>query len=546
MVSNKVIHTDPRKIESVSQLFSPTNVEQIRTFLGLVGYNRKFIPSFASVSATLVNLTKKRSKFLWTNNHEAAFHSLRGLFIPPPILAYPQLEKPFILKTDASDIALGAVLTRLDDFNGEHVISYASRSLSNRGKAYSACEKEALAAFFTIDHFRPYLLSRKFTLVTDHSALRWLHSVEAKGRLARWVMDLQEFDFHVRHRPGSANGNADALSRLPVSGSSSTLLTDKLQGHLLNCATTVSPSTELQQAQLADPGKSTVIHLESDHQPQPPLFVWTNRPVLMALWHCWDDLHLVNGMLVKKAQNQHALSEYPFVIPAGLVDSVLQGIHSIPFAGHLGARRTILRARNKCSWPQMQTHIKTFIRNCHVVPKISKVPTMTKLLFSPFTLMSHSYSGLDMGPLPETSRGNKHLLVILAHFTKWCEAVPTKDQKASAVAEVLVSRVFSRFGPPAIIHSDQGRNLKNHLMHEIGDIVGIHKSSLLPTILNVMESWNGRIGLHNTCSLLLSLNIKMTGIIGPVLLFMLTTPVAIYQLGSAATKSYLVGMPEQL
>ena len=133
------------------------------------------------------------------------------------MLAYPQLDQPFILQTDASDLGLGAFLTQLDSRGFERLIWYASRSLSDREKAYSTTEKEALAVVLGTDHFRPQLLGRMFTIITDKSALRWLNSVELKGRLAMWVLHLQEYSFDIQHRSGSSHGNSNALSQLPLS-----------------------------------------------------------------------------------------------------------------------------------------------------------------------------------------------------------------------------------------------------------------------------------------------------------------------------------------
>ena len=138
---------------------------------------------------------------------------MKRLLCDALVLAYPDFHRPFVLQTDASDLRLGAVLSQVDAFGHDHVISYASRSLSDRESKFSATEKEILAIIFAVDHFRAYLLGKKFTLVTDHSALRWLHSIEAKGRLERWVMELQEYDFEVRHRPGPENG---MLTHFPV------------------------------------------------------------------------------------------------------------------------------------------------------------------------------------------------------------------------------------------------------------------------------------------------------------------------------------------
>ena len=465
VVSSKGIHTDPEKIKAVSALSDPKNLEQVRSFLGLSGYYRKFIPNFATLSAPLVSLTKKHSKFHWGENEHNAFITLKSLLCQAPVLAYPQFDKKFILQTDASDLGLGAVLTQYDSFGNERPISYASRPLTPREKDYSATEKEALAAVYAIDHFRVYLLGRDFTLVTDHSALRWLHSVEPKGRIARWVMQLQEYSFDIKHRAGTANGNADALSRLP-------------SNFITTCATSIFMDKSLQEAQRHDPNLNKIMEIKSLGLPKPPFFAWAKDPQLRVFWDEWDDLFLHNGLLVKRLSTETSFPNYAFVLPASLVDSVLHGIHCSPFSGHLGIKRTIHRARERFYWPKMTHQITEFVKNCVTCAQYKldsqhhQAPLKPIEVNEPFVFWAMDY----MGPLPETSRGNKHLLVIMDHFTKWCEVFPTKDQKARTVAEVLVSKVFSRFGPPTVLHSDQGRNFESNVMHEICDLMGVHKS----------------------------------------------------------------------
>ena len=466
VVSAKGVHTDPDKIKAVSLLAEPQNVEQVRSFLGLAGYYRKFIPKFAMLAAPLVSLTKKGTKFHWSKEHSESFLVLKDLLCQAPVLAYPRFDHPFVLQTDASDLGLGAVLTQIDADGNERVISYASRPLTDREKGYSATEKEALAVVFATDYYRVYLLGKHFTLITDHSALRWLHSVEPKGRIARWVMDLQEYTFDVRHRPGTANQNADALSRLPQDVPS------------YNCATTMTPGYNLQQAQLDDPTVSKIIEMKLSGQPKPPYFVWSKDPALRVYWHCWDDLFITNGLLVKDLTVDKSCPNYAFVIPTNMIESVLTGIHSSPFSGYLGVKRTVLRARSRFYWPRMVTKISDFVRNCPLCaqskldPNHKRAPLQSIEVNEPFVFWAMDY----MGPLPETSRGNKHLLVVMDHFTKWCEVFATTDQKAQTVAEILVSRVFSRFGPPTVLHSDQGRNFESNLMKEVCNLMGIHKS----------------------------------------------------------------------
>ena len=184
IVSASGIMPDPAKID-VDNITSPRNIKDIRSFLGLTGYYRKFIPGFSCIAAPLLQLTQKSVHFNWTDACEQAFQQLKHLLCSAPILAYPDFGQEFILQTDASDYGVGAVLLQRDALGNEKVIAYASKALSPREQKYSTTEKELFAVVFGTAHFRIYLLGHYFQLITDHSALCWLHTVEAKGRLAR-------------------------------------------------------------------------------------------------------------------------------------------------------------------------------------------------------------------------------------------------------------------------------------------------------------------------------------------------------------------------
>ena len=373
VVSSKGVHTDPAKIKAVSLLPEPKTVEQVRTFLGLAGYYRRFIPDFATIASPLVNLTKKMAKFAWDSQHQHAFHTLKSLLCRAPVLAYPNLNKQFILQTDASDLGLGAVLSQKDHLGKEHVIAYASRSFPERKKNYSVTEKEALAIIFAFNQFRVYLLGSTFLLVTDHSALRWLHSLEQKGRLGRWVMDLQEFSFNIQHRPGTSHTNADSLSCLSLSAPENGIGSDCEMGFLPACATTLAPASSLLDAQLTDPELSKVMELKSQGFHKPPAFVWAQNKFLRTLWNCWDHSYLQDELLVKMPDKHLSFPQYAFVIPKALTPSALQGIHSSPFSGHLGVNKSLFRARNRFYWPKMTVDIRDLLESVNVkhVPKLS-------------------------------------------------------------------------------------------------------------------------------------------------------------------------------
>ena len=214
VVGRDGIKPDPEKIEKVKNYPVPRNLTQLRSALGLFSYYRKFIKDFSRIAKPMTQLLKKGISYIWTEKQQIAFDRLREMLIKAPILSYPDFDKPFVIYTDASGIGLGAVLSQIKD-KKEHVIAYASRSLVSAEKNYSVTDQECLAVVWAIKKFQHYLGLKPFTIVTDHSALKWLQTSKMPtGRRARWVMELQQYDFVIKHRPGKTNNNADALSRI--------------------------------------------------------------------------------------------------------------------------------------------------------------------------------------------------------------------------------------------------------------------------------------------------------------------------------------------
>src|SRR4051812_43076423 len=215
VIDKQGIRTDPDKIEKVKNFPEPKNLTQLRGFLGLASYYRRFIKDFSKIAGPLNKLLKKNISYQWTKEQQKAFEYLKGCLISSPILVYPDWNKRFILFTDASTFALGAVLAQRDDEDHEHVIAYASRSLLPAEKNYTATELECLAVVWAIGKFHHYLHGKRFLLITDHSALCHLLNVTTpNGRLARWVMKLQAYDFDTIHRAGKKHTNVDSLSRI--------------------------------------------------------------------------------------------------------------------------------------------------------------------------------------------------------------------------------------------------------------------------------------------------------------------------------------------
>ncbi|XP_076301613.1 uncharacterized protein LOC143219562 [Lasioglossum baleicum] len=217
IISRQGVKPDPRKLKAVKDFPTPTSQKNIQQFLGLVGYYRRFVPDFTTKAKSLIDLLGKGGKFKWTEEQENSFKQLREELCREPILQYPDFSKPFVITTDASEYAVGAVLSQ-GEIGNDLPIAYASRSLNKAERNYSATEKECLAMVYAVKYFRPYVYGTKFTLVTDHRPLVWLHSVkDPTSRLMKWKLRLLEYDYQVVHKSGKTNKNADALSRNPTS-----------------------------------------------------------------------------------------------------------------------------------------------------------------------------------------------------------------------------------------------------------------------------------------------------------------------------------------
>eukprot|EP00731_Ephydatia_muelleri_P009263 Em0004g1601a len=216
IVSQQGVQADPEKLRAVLMYPAPHNIKELRHFLGLANYYRRFIEGYSAIAEPLHKLTRKTAGgYKWSNECDDAFSLLKQKLTMSPILAYPCFQQPFILATDASEFAVGGVLSQ--KINGvERVISYWSRQLNKAERNYSTVEREALAVVAAVKEFYPYLYGRTFTLFTDHNPLTSLQGLkDTGGRITRWLFFLQQFDMKVLYRPGRNNGNADGLSRRP-------------------------------------------------------------------------------------------------------------------------------------------------------------------------------------------------------------------------------------------------------------------------------------------------------------------------------------------
>lgn len=213
LIGNGCIKADPERVSAVKNLAPPRSVREIRKFLGFVGWYRRFLSNFSSLTAPLTDLTKKSNNpFKWTGEAQIAFDRIKELLTSAPILITPDFSKPFIIQCDASKTGVGGVLAQEDSDDVELPIAFFSKKLNRPQQNYSITELECLAAVWSIEKFREYIEGHPFKVITDHASLRWLmNQSDLNGRLARWSLKLQGFKFNIEHRKGSLNILPDVL-----------------------------------------------------------------------------------------------------------------------------------------------------------------------------------------------------------------------------------------------------------------------------------------------------------------------------------------------
>ncbi|BHF67842.1 hypothetical protein SprV_0301087100 [Sparganum proliferum] len=477
IVSTEGVKTDPAKTEQIRSWPQPTSVTELRGFLGLASYYRRFIKDFAHIAAPLNRLTSKQNAFNWSDECERSFEELKRRLISPPLLAFPNISEsapPFILDTDASDVAIGAVLSQQQTDGLEHPLIFASQTLTKPERNYSTTRKELLAVVTFVKKFHHYLAGKQFILRTDHQALRWLENFkDPTGQLARWQADLLEYSYTVIHRAGKKHQNADALSR---------------RAQTPPPAAAYAPATAITfgtpdhsgwaSAQASDPYISLIYDQLRQGAPKPSSeemkgSSWEAR----CLWSAWNSLRLCDGVLFLQYS---PTDPRRLVLPHDAIHPTLSRLHAD--LGHAGQARTDTAARQRFWCPNQRRIIQDI---CNTCPACAEVKNPNPTQRAPLQPIQAGYPneviGVDlMGPMPPSPRGNRYILVLVDFFTKWCEAVPLPQADAITVAKAILSEWISRHGVPERLHSDQGAQFESRLMGELCELLQIRKSRSTP------------------------------------------------------------------
>ena len=511
VISSQGVSTDPKKIEAVANWPRPRNVAELRSFLGFTSYYRRFVEGFAKLAGPLHRLvaqlggTRTRPGqdlgAAWTPQCAESFGALKSRLVSAPVLTYADFSRPFILEIDASHSGLGAVLSQETD-RGVRPVAYASRGLrpTERNMSnYSSMKLEFLALKWAMtEKFREYLLGHKCTVYTDNNPLSHLHSAKLGATEQRWAAQLAAFDFDIKYRSGRVNRNADALSRQSMPGSQ--VVADLLPG------TSVPTSLrQVSQPRPMGPASQSVVTAFPSHsaadlsslQGADPLLkevlpFWRRKtlPTLaekrglsgpaLALLRQWDRLVEEDGVLFRRVFRSDGKEEVlQLVLPAVLQQETLNLLHQEH--GHQGVERTTDLVGQRCYWPGMSRDVKQWVLGCERC-QVAKAAGSGFQSFMGHLLASrpNEILAMDFTLLEPSRNGYENVLVVTDVFSKFTVAVPTRDQRASTVAQVLVTEWFYKFGVPGRLHSDQGRSFESSLIHQLCLLYGVAKSRTTP------------------------------------------------------------------
>ena len=474
IVSPDGIRPNPEKVRSIQTLDPPTTVKGVRSFLGLAGYYRNFIPQFSAIARPLTKLTRKNERFIWDDDTQQAFEYLKKKLTEAPILGYPDVNRPYSLYTDASDYSVGGILTQ-DTPEGEKVICYVSHQLTTSRMHYPVIEKECFAIIYCLTKLRQYLLGADVTVYTDHAPLKSLFTAEMKNtRVQRWAILLDEYQVKIKYRQGIHNGRADMLSRIRIKPT----------------ADEIKESNEI----IAIEEDQNKVRMYED--------ILFDKDINMILSQRRDDYckrirrqlrdqvekviaeYTVQDNLLYRIGKENRFETEPFlqlVIPLELKNIILEGYHDCLGGGHVGIEKTYQKIRSRYFWKHCYKDVVDYVTMCETCQRRTLRRRQAELQEHVTAQYPMEIIGIDtVGPFVTSENGNNYIVTVIDWYTSWVEAYPVPNKEANTIAKVLMERFIPQHSCPRQMISDRGSEYVNAAIDLLSTKMKIKRSITTP------------------------------------------------------------------
>ena len=478
---------DPEKLSGIADWPIPENVKQVRQFTGFCNFYRRYIPNFATLCRPIDQLKRKAQPFIWGIKQQTAFDTLKKIFMTKPFLRQPDYNKKFIIETDASAVATGAVLLQEDSNNNGQLqpIAYISKALTDTERNYQIYDREMLAIIRALQSFRPYILGCPITTTIhcDHKNLSFYREPQhLTGRQARWIEYIQQYNIEIHWKPGKHMIISDSLSRRP----------DHFKKKGDNEGTTLPSKFWVKENQLEEKEinfilaklelyDSAIIDIDELHN-----LIRDNTPsVPNALQQLKLQLPRIKPIRTEFT-NEQGLLHFRRKIWVPDVHKIKQLIvrlhHDLPTRNHPGLVNTIEQIRRTYFWPKMQNFVSKYVMGCHVCQQMKIDRQNHDMPLKPISNLNPTlpFSTINVDfitDLPE-SNGYDSMCVIVDHdCTKMLICLPChKTISALDTAQLLFDHVYKRFGLPKRIISDRGPQFASNVFRQLCTILNIKQA----------------------------------------------------------------------
>ena len=449
VVSSEGVAVDPSKVEAVLQWESPKSVTEVRSFVGLAGYYRRFIRGFSQIARPLTNLTKKDRPFVWTEQCEAAFQELKTLLTTAPVLVLPDSSQPFEVYTDASLMGLGCVLMQ----NGK-VIAYASRQLRPHEVNYPTHDLELCAVVFALKIWRHYLFGAQFEVFSDHKSLKYLmDQKELNGRQRRWMELLSDYKFEIKYHPGKANVVADALSRKSAHVFAMSLEEQAWLETLRDMRVVPGVEQAILRAVVVDFDLYTDLRVSQE-----------NDDKLSKIRKELED-----GSVLDFEIDGHGILRFKHRIcvpdSAELKQTILEEAHRSKYAMHPGITKMYNDLKREFWWPGMKKDVTQFVLKCLTCQKVKIEHQKPGGLLQSIEVPQWKWDDISMDfivGLPRTQSGHDSIWVIVDRLTKSAHFLPVQiSSPMEKLAQLYVDEIVRLHGVPKSIISDRDQRYRS-------------------------------------------------------------------------------------